>query len=155
MFWKTHLSKKRTGVFSLERYFASRLLLRAGHVGRMPKRCSPKMPMLPWVLEPRIAGGPEMTYGRSLGRYLKHSGHARAVGSAPAFTEWASLAQDRAAWRKPATERPFGVGKPHVRPPRCDTRVSLEGMRQLMAQRAAEVARRRAIFDAAVATPTP
>ena len=53
------------------------------------------------------------------------------------------------------TERPFDVGKPHVRPPRSDTRVSLEDMRRLMVQRAAEVAQRHAIFDAAVATPTP
>jgi hypothetical protein len=56
--------------------------------------------MLPWVMESRIAGGQEMTYGRSLGRYLKHFGQARAGGSAPAFTEWATLAQDRAGWRK-------------------------------------------------------
>jgi hypothetical protein len=53
------------------------------------------------------------------------------------------------------TKRPFGVGKPHVRPPWCDTRVSPEDFRRLMAQRAAEVMQRRAIFNAAVATPTP
>jgi hypothetical protein len=53
------------------------------------------------------------------------------------------------------TKRPFGVGKPHVRPPRCDTRVSPEDMRRLMAQRAAEVTQRRATFDAAVATTAP
>jgi hypothetical protein len=111
--------------------------------------------MLLWVLEPRIAGGQEMTYGRSLGRYLKHFGQARADGSAPAFTEWAILAQDRAGWRRLVTKRPFGVGKPHVRSPQCDTRVSPDDMRRFMAQRAAEVAQRRAIFDAAVATPTP
>jgi hypothetical protein len=33
--------------------------------------------------------------------------------------------------------------------------VSLEDIRRFMAQRAAEVAQRRAFFDAAVATPTP
>jgi hypothetical protein len=43
--------------------------------------------MLPWVLEPRIAGGQEMTYGRSLGCYLKHFGQERASGPAPAFAE--------------------------------------------------------------------
>jgi hypothetical protein len=53
------------------------------------------------------------------------------------------------------TELPFGVGKPRVRPPRCDTRVSPEDMRLFMAQRAAEVAQHVAIFDAVVATPTP
>jgi hypothetical protein len=53
------------------------------------------------------------------------------------------------------TERPFGIGKPHVRPPRCDSRVSPKDMRRFMAQHAAEVRQRRAIVDAAVATPTP
>jgi hypothetical protein len=53
------------------------------------------------------------------------------------------------------TEQPFGVGKLHVRPPRWDTRVSPEDMWRFLMQRAAEVAQRRAIFDAAVATPTP
>jgi hypothetical protein len=76
-------------------------------------------------------------------------------GSAPAFTEWATLAQDRAGWRVLVTKRPFGVGEPQVRPPRCDTQVSPEDMRRFMAQRAAEVTQYRAIFDAAVATPTP
>jgi hypothetical protein len=65
------------------------------------------------------------------------------------------LAQDRAGWRKLVTKRPFGVGKPRVRPSRCDTRVSPEDIRRFMAQRAAEVAQRRTIFDAAVATPSP
>ena len=37
-----------------------------------------------------------MTYGRSLERHLKHFGQARTDGSALAFTEWATLAQDRA-----------------------------------------------------------
>jgi hypothetical protein len=86
---------------------------------------------------------------------FKHFGQARADGSAPAFTEWATLAQNCAGWRKLLTKRPFGVGKPHVRPPRCDTRVPPDHMRRFMAQLAAEVAQRRAIFDAAVATPTP
>ena len=141
--------------FSLEHYLASRTLLWAGHVVRMPKSLSLKRLMLSWVPEPRIAGGQEMTYGRSLERHLKHFGQARADGSAPAFTEWAALAQNRAGWRKLLTERPFDNGKPHVRPPRCNTRVSPEDMRRLMSQRAAEVAQRRALFGAAVVSPTP
>jgi hypothetical protein len=110
--------QKRTGVFSLEHYPASQTLLWAGHVARMPKSRSTKKLMLPWVMETRIAGGQKMTCGRSLGRYLKRFGQARADGSAPAFTEWTNLAQDRAGWRKLVTERPFDVGKQHVRPPR-------------------------------------
>jgi hypothetical protein len=147
--------QKRTGVFSLEHYLTSRTFLWASHVTRMPKSRSPKRPVLSWVMKPRVAGGQEITYGRSPGRYLKHFGQARAGGSAPAFTEWATLAQDRADWRKLMTKRPFDVGKPHVRPPRCYIRVSPEDLRWFMAQRAAEFAQRRAIFDAAVATPTP
>jgi hypothetical protein len=92
--------QKRTGVFSIKHCFASRTLLWAGHVARMPKSRSPKRLMLPWVLEPRVTGGQEMTYGRSLERYLKHFGKARADGSAPAFTELATLAQDYTGWRK-------------------------------------------------------
>jgi hypothetical protein len=42
-----------------------------------------------------------------------------------------------------------------LQPPQCNTSVLSEGMQWFMAQRAAEVAQRRAIFDAAVATPTP
>jgi hypothetical protein len=56
--------------------------------------------------------------------YLKLIGQARTDGSALTFTELATLAQDRAEWRRLMTERPFGIGKPYVRPPRCDTRVS-------------------------------
>jgi hypothetical protein len=86
--------QKRTGVFSLEHYLASRTLLWAGFVTRMPNSRSPKRLMLPWVMKPRIDGGQEMTYGRSLEGYLKHFGQARANGPAPAFTEWATLTQD-------------------------------------------------------------
>ena len=106
--------------------------------------------MLSWIPEPWIAGGQEMTYGRSLERRLKHIGLKHADGSAFAFTEWATLAQDRAGGRKLVTERPVDVGMPHVRPPRCDTRVSPEAKRRFMPLRAAEVAQRRALFDAAV-----
>jgi len=111
--------------------------------------------LLSWVGEPRIAGGQEMTYGRSLERHLKHVGLAHADGSALAFTEWATLAQDRAGWRTLVTKPPFDIGQPHVRQPRCDTRVSPEDKRRFFAQRAAEAEQRRALFDAAVAADTP
>jgi hypothetical protein len=39
--------QKRTGVFSLEHYLASRTILWAGHVARMPKSRSPKRLILP------------------------------------------------------------------------------------------------------------
>ena len=134
--------QKRTGVFSLEHYLASRTLLWAGHVARMPKNRLPKRLMLSWIREPRVAGGQEMTYGRSLQRHLYH------FGLPTVFTEWAHLAQDRAGWHKLVTTPPFAIGKPFVRQPRGDTRVTPEDKRRAVAQRAAEIAERRAVFDA-------
>jgi hypothetical protein len=52
------------------------------------------------------------------------------------------------------TKRLFDVDKTHAQSPRCDTRVTPEDKRRFMAQRAAEVAQRRALFDAAVTVPT-
>ena len=135
--------QKRTGVFSLEHYLASRTLLWAGHVARMHKNRLPKRLMLSWIPEPRVAGGQEMTYGRSLQRHLAHF-------KLPAdFTEWAPLAQDRAGWRKLVTEPPFKLGKPCVRQPRGDTRVTPEDKMRVARQRAADIAKRRADFIAA------
>jgi hypothetical protein len=96
-----------------------------------------------------------MTYGRSLERHLKNIGLEHADGLALAFTEWATLAQDRAGWRTLVTKHPFDIGQPHVRQPRCDTRVSPEDKRRFFAQRAAEAEQRRALFDAAVVADTP
>jgi hypothetical protein len=76
---------------------------------------------------------------KSLERNL---GQARAGGSANAFTKWVTLAQDGAGWRKPVTERLFGIGKSLVRPPRCDTSVPPEEIWRFFVQRAAEVALR-------------
>jgi exonuclease III len=134
--------QKRTGVFSLEHYLASRTLLWAGHVARMPKNRLPKRLMLSWVQEPRVAGGQEVTYGRSLQRHLNH------FDLPTVFTEWAHLAQDRAGWHTLVTTPPFAIGKPFVRQPRGDTRVTPEDKQRAVARRAAEVSERRAAFDA-------
>jgi len=64
------------------------------------------------------------------------------------FTEWAHLAQDRAGWHKLVTKPPFAIGKPFVRQPRGDTRVTPEDKRRAAAHSAAEVAERWAVFDA-------
>ena len=64
------------------------------------------------------------------------------------FAEWANLAQDRAGWHKLVTTPPFAIGKPFVRQPRGDTRVTPEDKRRAVAQRATEIAERRAVFDA-------
>ena len=42
----------------------------------------------------------------------------------------------------------LGTGKPFVRQPRGNTRVTPEDTRRAVAQRAAEIAERRAVFDA-------
>jgi len=62
--------------------------------------------------------------------------------------EWAHLAQDRAGWQKLVTMPPFAINKRFVRQPWGDTRVTPEDKRQAVAQRAAEIAERRAAFDA-------
>ena len=36
------------------------------------KNCLPKRPMLSWIPEPCVAGGQEMTFGRSLQRHLAY-----------------------------------------------------------------------------------
>jgi hypothetical protein len=96
-----------------------------------------------------------MTYGRSLERHLTHFGILDADGAPLAFTDWAPLAQDRAGWRKLVTKPPFAIGKPHLRQPRCDTRVMPGDKQRFMAQRAAETAERRALFEAAAAAAAP
>ena len=83
-----------------------------------------------------------MTYDRSLQRHLAH------FDLPTAFIEWASLAQDRAGWQKLVTEPPFKLGKPFVRLPRGDTRVTPEDKQRLAEQRAAEIAKRQADFNA-------
>ena len=57
-------------------------------------------------------------------------------------------AGEGAGWHKLVTTPPFAIGKPFVRQPRGDTRVTPEDKRRAVAQRAAEIAERRAVFDA-------
>ena len=106
-----------------------------------PKSRLPKRLMLSWVHEPRIAGGQEMTYGRSLERHLKYFGLVDDGGKAITFSEWAG-------WLKLVTKAPFSIGKPQLRPPRCDTRVTPEEKRSFLARRARETEQRRALFNA-------
>ena len=134
--------QQRTGVFDIQHYVASRTLLWAGHVARMAKSRLPLRLMLSWVQEPRISGGQEMTFGRSLARHLQH------FDLPTSFTEWATLAQDRAKWHSLATKAPFPIGKPFVRQPRADTRTTPEDKRLAIARRAIEIKERRAVFAA-------
>jgi len=45
-------------------------------------------------------------------------------------------------------EGPFDIGKPQLRPPRCDTRATPEEKRRFLAWRAQETEQRRALFNA-------
>lgn len=139
--------QQRTGVYELQYYIASRALMWAGHVARMPKSRLPKRLMLSWVHAPRTPGGQEMNYGRSLERHLKY------FDVPTSFVAWAELAQDRGAWRKLVTKPPFQLGKPFKRKPRGDTRATAEEKQRAEAELAEEVSRRRETFDpAAVCT---
>ena len=64
--------QKRTGFFSLEHYLASRTLLWAGDVARMPKNRLPKRLVFSCIRERNVSGSQEITYGRSLQRHLNH-----------------------------------------------------------------------------------
>ena len=95
-----------------------------------------------------IEGGQEMTYGRSLERHLRYFGLVDDSGKANNFSEWVTLAQDRAGWLELVTKVPSDIGKPQLRPPRCDTRVTPEEKRRFLARRAQETEQRRALFNA-------
>ena len=86
---------------------------------------------------------------RTLERHLKYFGLVDDGGKAITFLEWATLAQDRAGWLKLVTKAPFNIGKPQLRPPRCDTRATPEEKRRFLARRVHETEQqRRALFNA-------
>ena len=70
-------------------------------------------------------------------------------GIAAVFAEWARPVQRAAPDGKSFVTTPsFAIGKPFVRQPRGDARVSLEDKLRAVARHAAEVVERRAIFGA-------
>ena len=80
---------------------------------------------------------------------VKYFGLVDDGGKVISFSEWATLAQDRAGWLKLVTKVPsFDIGNPQLRPPRCDTRVTPEEKRRFLARRAQETEQRRALFNA-------
>ena len=84
---------ERIGVKNIECYIRARTLRWVGHVARMDKTRLPRRLLTAWVANSRPNGGTEMTYGRSLERWLKHA-------NLPIeFSEWSNLAQDRSKWR--------------------------------------------------------
>ena len=80
--------------FELEFEFKIQMREKLPQVARISKNRLPKRPVLSWIREPRVAGGQEMAFGRSLQRHLSH------FDLPEVFTEWAYLAQDRAGWHK-------------------------------------------------------
>jgi hypothetical protein len=136
--------QQRTGVFTCITTW------RAAHcsgwgMSRACQRVLPKRLMLSWVHEPRVSGGQEMNFGRSLVRYLEH------FDLPLVFTEWAALAQDRALWHRLTTKPPFAIGKPFLRQPWGDTRAKPEDQR--LERRAIFAAN--AIVDADTPTNNP
>ena len=105
----TSRSLRRTRVFELMQNLASRTLLWAGHVASMPKSRLPKIDVV-LVNEPRIAGGQEINYGRSL------QCHLDSFDIPLTFIDWGTLAQNRGAWRELMTKPPFMISKPFLRP---------------------------------------
>ncbi len=81
------------GIKSIGYYIRVRTLRWVGHVARMDKTRLPRRLLTAWATNSRPIGGTEMTYGRSLERWLKHA-------NLPIeFSEWPKLAQDRPKWR--------------------------------------------------------
>jgi len=78
---------------------------------------------------------------RSRGRQRK-SDQLFGMGNTSAGPRWLAEARHESAFR------PFDIGKPQLRPPRCDTRVTPEEKRRLLARRAQETEQRRALFNA-------
>ena len=85
---------KRIGIWDLDYYLARRTLLWVGHVTRMPKSRLPRRLLTAWVGVARPAFGQEMTFGRSLERWLER------FDLPLIFTEWAQLAQSKVDWAK-------------------------------------------------------
>ena len=91
--------QKRIGIWDLDYYVGRRTLQWVGHVVRMDKSRLPRRLLTAWVHEPRLEFGQEMSYGRSLERWLK-------LFDLPLrFTEWATLAQDRTEWARLITRK--------------------------------------------------
>ena len=101
--------------------FRNGQLLWTDPVACMPENRLPKRVMLSWVHEPRIEGGQQLTFGRSLERHLNYFGLVDDSGKAVTISEWATLAQDSAGWLKLVTKMPFDTGKPQLRPPSATT----------------------------------
>ena len=91
--------QKRIGIWDLDYYVGRRTLQWVGHVARMDKSRLPRRLLTAWVREPRPEFGQEMSYGRSLERWLK------LFGLPLRYTEWATLAQDRAEWARLITRK--------------------------------------------------
>ena len=71
----------------------------AGHMARMDKSRLSRRLLTARVREPRPEFGQKISFGRSLERWLK------LFGLPLRYTEWATLAQDRAEWARLITRK--------------------------------------------------
>jgi hypothetical protein len=74
-------------------YICVRALRWVGHVARMDKTRLLRRLLTAWVDDSWPTGGTEMTYGRSLERWLNRASHLLD------FSEWSKLPKDRPKWR--------------------------------------------------------
>ena len=81
----------RLGLSTIDTYVTRRQLQWAGHVSRMDFVRLPRKMISAWVRSKRPRGAPRFTYGRSLRKALKKARIDTAT--------WATLAQDRGAWK--------------------------------------------------------
>jgi hypothetical protein len=126
-----HLEESATAYrrIDLQHYVASRTLLWAGHMARMPKSRLPKRLMLSWVQEPRLSGGQMINFGRTLHGVGHH--HAGPRKMAP-----------------PRDQAPIRHWKAVPMASQGRIRATPEDQRWAIARCAAEVKERRAIFAA-------
>jgi hypothetical protein len=85
---------KKLGLQDIDHYFHCRILRWAGHVSRMPLRRLPRKLITSWLTEPRLPGGQQMSWSKTLKSALA------AKDIPEAYSEWAKLAADRPKWRE-------------------------------------------------------
>ena len=85
---------RRQGIVAVEQYCCCRLPRWMSHVSLMPMDRLPRQLLAGFVANPRPAGSPLMTWGRTLKKALIK------CGQSPSFAVWRQAAADRMSWRQ-------------------------------------------------------
>jgi hypothetical protein len=104
--------QKRTGVFSLEHIRASCTLLWAGHIASARPKAHAAVGA--GASDRRRPRDDLRQVTRAQPKEIRTSARGR-------LHRMGHSSKDCTGWCKAMTKRPFGVGKPHLRPIRCDT----------------------------------